>query len=550
MATPQVSAGNGVNLIDLANLFGGQKTSTTGKADTSLISALAPQVLNPADPAALIASLFQQAQGQMPALAAARSNAVGGRTGRNSGIAVASDKLMQDTVLKAQQQIMQQEQTRQQIAAQLATGLAGATRGSTTQQGTNLGRATGVLGLLSAGSKLADTRLGKKAGDLVGQGFNSLQNSLIGSDPAAPADTFVMQDAGNVDPNTYGLDAMTQDLSSFGTFGDFGGEVASAAPDFGGMADWQNEFDQLIGLADGGLIGRDDVAQRKKMDSYKPKGYADGGMVRSSSGGRASSASQYPEQEILRSQAQNVSPAKASAPSSPPAIMPVVAGMPGQMSSSGTKEPMPQLGVDGESYSPTTLQYALAAINAATGNIPGAALALTPQSFQGAAGFGTGVMNSNPISALLGIARMISGSSNSSGGTPPQTSDEAVSVNTDGALSSVPTNGSLTGDAASVFSSANSAGANTSTPSEPGSPGGGDSGGDSGGYADGGEVEGKGSTISDSVPIRVSKNEYVMPADVVEKLGVAFFDNLRANFHVPAAMQALDTDDSNGDDIG
>lgn len=542
MATPQVSAGNGVNLIDLANLFGGQKTSTTGSANTSLISALAPQVMNPADPAALIASLFQQAQGQMPALAAARSNAVGGRTGRNSGIVSASDKLLQDTVLKAQQQIMQQEQTRQQIAASLATGLAGATRGQTTQQGTNLGRATGVLGLLSAGSKLADTRIGRKAGDMVSQGFNSLQTSLIGPDTSIPADNFVMESAGNIDPNTYGLDALTQDLSSFGTFGDIGSVVSNAGStadagsalfDSGGMSDYVDEFASLIGLADGGLIGRDDIAQRKAMQSYKPKGYADGGKVTGQPmGGRASSVPSYQAPTVQRSSARNMSPLQASGGASP-------VGMGSSVTDGATGDPSAAV-ASGPNNGGLTLSNALSL-----------ALAVATQ---------------NPISlamALNTLVNNVDAANNAAAGVTDAATVNGMSVvNSDGSIASVPVGAPSSTPAADAIAAANAAadsGAGDGSGGV-GAPGTGDSatggnGGDAAGdgaagAADGGKINGPGTGISDSIPIKVSKNEYVMPADVVEKLGVAFFDNLRANFHVPAAMQALDTDDGNGDDIG
>lgn len=63
--------------------------------------------------------------------------------------------------------------------------------------------------------------------------------------------------------------------------------------------------------------------------------------------------------------------------------------------------------------------------------------------------------------------------------------------------------------------------------------------------ADGGKIQGPGTGISDSIPavgpgnqpLRVANGEYVVPADVVQKLGVDFFDHLRDKYHVPADMQ-------------
>ena len=60
---------------------------------------------------------------------------------------------------------------------------------------------------------------------------------------------------------------------------------------------------------------------------------------------------------------------------------------------------------------------------------------------------------------------------------------------------------------------------------------------DSNKFADGGEVDGEGSGISDSIDAKLSDGEYVVPADVVKKKGTEFFDKLLEKHHVPAAMQ-------------
>lgn len=62
-------------------------------------------------------------------------------------------------------------------------------------------------------------------------------------------------------------------------------------------------------------------------------------------------------------------------------------------------------------------------------------------------------------------------------------------------------------------------------------------------YADGeevrasGHVSGAGTGISDSIPARLSDGEYVIPADVVKRKGVEFFDKLLDKYHMPAAEQ-------------
>jgi hypothetical protein len=53
----------------------------------------------------------------------------------------------------------------------------------------------------------------------------------------------------------------------------------------------------------------------------------------------------------------------------------------------------------------------------------------------------------------------------------------------------------------------------------------------------GGIVRGPGTGISDSIPARLSDGEYVIPADVVKRKGVEFFDKLLDKYHMPAAEQ-------------
>jgi hypothetical protein len=63
------------------------------------------------------------------------------------------------------------------------------------------------------------------------------------------------------------------------------------------------------------------------------------------------------------------------------------------------------------------------------------------------------------------------------------------------------------------------------------------------GRADGGDIEregaikGPGTGISDSIPAMLSDGEYVIPADVVKRKGVEFFDKLLEKHHMPAAEQ-------------
>lgn len=56
----------------------------------------------------------------------------------------------------------------------------------------------------------------------------------------------------------------------------------------------------------------------------------------------------------------------------------------------------------------------------------------------------------------------------------------------------------------------------------------------------------KGTTTSDSIPAMLSRNEYVIPADVVKKFGVGFFDKLIKEHHTPAATQERNNQRSAG----
>ncbi len=52
-----------------------------------------------------------------------------------------------------------------------------------------------------------------------------------------------------------------------------------------------------------------------------------------------------------------------------------------------------------------------------------------------------------------------------------------------------------------------------------------------------GEVVGEGTGISDDIPAMISNGEYVIPADVVKRKGVEFFDKLLDKYHMPAQEQ-------------
>lgn len=49
----------------------------------------------------------------------------------------------------------------------------------------------------------------------------------------------------------------------------------------------------------------------------------------------------------------------------------------------------------------------------------------------------------------------------------------------------------------------------------------------------GGPIQGPGTSRSDSIPARLSKGEYVLPADTVKKVGAKNLDHLRKSTHNP-----------------
>lgn len=91
--------------------------------------------------------------------------------------------------------------------------------------------------------------------------------------------------------------------------------------------------------------------------------------------------------------------------------------------------------------------------------------------------------------------------------------------------------GSADGSSDGSASSSSSDGVGTSSGVDGGS-------GDGGvGWAEGGSISGPGTGVSDSIDAKLSDGEYVIPADVVEALGVGHFDKLLAQYHTPAAKQ-------------
>lgn len=115
---------------------GGGTTSSSGYSspgDTSALRALLGE-LGQADYTKLLESIFAQAGGKIPGFQAGLQNALGARSGSNSSVAAVLQKLLQDTVLQGQAQVVNAQLQNANIRSGLAQGIAQATKGTHTRQ--------------------------------------------------------------------------------------------------------------------------------------------------------------------------------------------------------------------------------------------------------------------------------------------------------------------------------------------------------------------------------------------------------------------------------
>lgn len=118
---------------------GGGVTTVSGYSspgDTAALRALLGE-LGQADYTKLLESIFSQAGGKIPGFQAGLQNALGARSGSNSSVAAVLQKLLQDTVLQGQQQVVNAQLQNANIRGNLAQGIAQATKGTHQRQVTN-----------------------------------------------------------------------------------------------------------------------------------------------------------------------------------------------------------------------------------------------------------------------------------------------------------------------------------------------------------------------------------------------------------------------------
>lgn len=601
-------------LVQIANLLGGQKT-TSNAGDTSAInSALAG--LQGQNYDAMLQSIFQQAAGGIPQLANRMQNAAGARSGSNSAMAAALQDLLKTTTISAQDQIAKQQLANLQAQVQGGSAVAQATKGTTQKSGTDLLQTAKMLALLQGASKM-----GLMGEETKSTGTTGKQLAPVSDAVATPVSPFLNQDltALNVIPEST-FTGGGQDLSYLDMYSpeQANYEAAPYIPDMT-TYDYGQQYEPVYemgdqGFADGGkveakepvepddkmtkansLVAGDSVAINLSFETFrkllgeslgKPEGYADGGRV-SAAGSRRSANPSVAIQAPLTSAASNAGVATAgvlglSALGGGGGNIPAGAMMSALPVGGATPYVDPEIGqalamssalstlakTNGYQGLPSEVGLAAGLANSSDTNDlarAGAKYAATTKAGSEAIKEQTGFTGgevltaynvakaldegdeaaainsamwyvSPPVAAANTVSQMLGGPDI---GTITvdlgaeiddeilQPVGDVLSDFDDSVLQPVSNivsdAGDIIGDVASGVGGA---------VSDVGSAI-----GDFFGWKEGGHIQGPGTGTSDSIPARLSDGEYVIPADVVDKVGVEFFDLLRASLHTPARKQ-------------
>lgn len=565
MAGQVAVPGNGIDsILGIANLLGGQKTTgtTTTTGDTAALQDVLAQ-LKGLDPTAQLATIFQQAAGSIPGLQTGLGNALGARSGGNSAVAAALQKLLQQTTLAGQQQVSQQQLQNLQLQGNAGAAIANTNKTTKTnqQQGTNLQQLGSILGIMQLASK---TGLTKKIGDLFNSGGGDLATGAVGNLGVSDAvggfgvgDVAPGMDIGNlgIGGPAFDVGGLFDNLGSSFT-ADLGGGLAtdlgtSVGTDLGAgfgfnLDDaWGGVIDSgggdifgglFGGWKDGGLVGRDKPAKpstAKGVSDKKVKGYADGGIVlpEATLGAGGSRRSANPTFNPLMPKANSVGN-----------VMSLFAPRPTGPGRAPTlfQEPEDMGGVAGASASAPDSPTAQ---SVAVGNAVGGLVSNAVVGMVGIPGLSTALsalgITPSTLSALSALANVAVGTDNtdisfSLDPEAPQMSLDAMAAQALAESSAVnPDAVNMSGDPAGDGTGAAASGAGADGPGGDGSGGVGV--GDGGtGWKSGGHVNGPGSGTSDSIPAKLSDGEYVVPADVVQQPGVLqFLDMMRSMYHQP-----------------
>lgn len=631
MADPKrvgVDSGGLSGIASLLDLLGGQKSSSTTTSDTGALQGLLGQ-LQGINYDNVLKSIFTQAGGQIPGLTAGLSNSIGARTGGNSAVSTVLGKLLESTTMKAADRTAQLQQGNQALQAQVASGIAGGNKSTTQTSGTNTGKAAQNLAILQLGSKLLGSDPGKgllakgkglydnlfSGSTTPGSELSSVGSSLDFNSPGVGmgGDQFNVG-FGSADTLGGGFGSL---LDAGGSIGDFAGDLgSSAAGDFGsaagdlassGASDIPLEdISGFFGMADGGLVGRDEKPVEYPMGgrvkgpvpTVGDQGYADGGRVEpkvgtkgpvksggtggglskestsgSNSGNQAAIVLVIDPKDLdsginprktnsLREEKAGLADGglirsgggrRSSAVSYDPLRPEANAAVQSPRSALNPRreelafEPLPIDSGPGQSSNPTSIGSINPEASVAVGNAVGNAIGNATMS---AVVGPIGMLGINAVAPSLGISTPQSALSQTIAAIA-EALGLGTSVNPDGTSSTSPTatGTSSVADAANADTSDSgvgdagvgdgTSGDSSSGVGDSGNSGGtGAAGGDgSTGYSRGGSVRGQGTGTSDSIPANLSKGEYVIPADVVQSLGVRFFDELKNHFHTPADIQ-------------
>jgi len=173
------SANLAANISALLQTFGGTKTTTSSNpGDVEALRGVLGQ-LQGADYNAMLQTIFQQAGGQIPGLQVALGNAIGARSGGNSSVAAALQKLLQQTTIAGQDQIAKQQLQNQQQQVQAGTAIAQATKGTqqTQQQGTNVKQGASSLAQAAALTQLLGSALKLTGKGTIQEALGSMGSS-------------------------------------------------------------------------------------------------------------------------------------------------------------------------------------------------------------------------------------------------------------------------------------------------------------------------------------------------------------------------------------
>ena len=535
----------------LSQLLGSkQTTSSTSNANTTPLEQLFTSAMGASQAGVpemqqLIASIFQEGATKVPELSQAFANATGARTTGNSSLALSLGDLNRKLSTDAAVAILNNQNTNRQTAGQAASGIAQATRGNSQTQTTKAGVNPLLLALGGSAINKLDKMKGldwlksSNAASVMAPVFDGVSTPVDAIIPDAfPEFSQPFADFGGLDASMFGdgiSDGLNFDLGfdafpEFSQpFADFGTLDASMFGD--GMSDGLN-FDEFF--ADGGMVGR--------RGMMRPRGYADGGAVTPQQRNRNYLGT--PTRQLPQVRASNFSQARrqqrapgtnavdnsefsgAGPATSVPGTVGTVAENEAAILGFVTAMMAPLIGIPGLATLANTVTGGKSLPSMALSNL----LSVTGVTNNSA---GNGGMSNNaaPTTATVSVGE---------GFADDADVDAPSAPGTVGSVSESigPSDGSGTGPGGS---SASGSGVGADGSATSGADG--DSGvGSTGAYANGGKVRGPGTGTSDSIPARLSAGEYVIPADVVRRIGTDTLDRLMLG-HMPAGIEMEDEDD-------